>query len=357
MNYTFINSSKNNLCTWTNQEMHIVDFKEWIVHLQSAVVYLMAVIFTYLGASILRKTSSSTETTLFLAIMLTGSLSCIFKVVPQHAIMILESNRSTRFVYCKGFTYNEYSKYPSCRIFYICRAFLSLLCHDIVIVLITASALLKLIAIRYPIWSRVNVTRKCSWRAILIAAFLSLVLNIQNVLVRNFPPSDDQSICLDTVQEHFSLLYDIMRIVRYVFNGVCFFTIIYTCVYAMATAKNVDILNKHKSSKLKTKYRMSKFKHVLLIVCFAVFQGSSFFCGGFIELNVLEPGSINQYFSLLSVVGFVICILLRIHIRDNDRRVLNVNCQCIYTHGCSLWSNISEASGLRCATPQEPSTF
>jgi hypothetical protein len=45
--------------------------------------------------------------------MLTGSLSGIFKVVPQHAIMILESNRSTRFVYCKGFTYNEYSKYPS----------------------------------------------------------------------------------------------------------------------------------------------------------------------------------------------------------------------------------------------------
>jgi len=314
--------------------MHIVDFKDWIVHVQSAIVYLMAVIFTYVGVSIVRKTACSTETTLFLAIMLTGSLSCIFKVVPQHAIIILESNIPTRFVYCKGFTYNEYSKYPSCRIYYFCRAFLSLLCHDITIVSITAITLLKLIAIRYPIWSRVNVTRKFAWRAILIAAFLSLVLNIPNVLVRNFPPSDNQSICLDTVQENFSLLYDIMGIVWYAFNGFCFFTIIYTCVYAFATVKNVDISNKHTSSKLKTKYRMSKFKHVLLIVCFGVFQVSSFFCGGFIELNVLEPGSINQYFSLLSVVCFVICILLSIHIRDNDRRVLNVKCQCICTiHG------------------------
>ena len=137
----------------------------------------------------------------------------------------------------------------------------------------------------------------------------------------------------------------------------CYFTIIYTCVYAFATVKNVNISNKHKSSKLKTKYRMSIIKHVLLIVCFVVLEGSSFICGGFIELNILEPGSINQYFSLLSVVCFVICILLSIHIRDNDRRVLNVNCQCICTHGHSLWSNISEASGLRCATPQEPSTF
>ena len=341
MNYTFINSSKNNFCTWTNHEMHIVDFKDWIVHVQSTIVYLMAVIFTYLGVSIVRKTACSTETTLFLAIMFTGSLSCIFEVVPQHAIIMLESNRPTRFVYCKGFTYNEYSKYPSCRIYYFCRAFLSLLCHDITIVSLTAFTLLKLIVIRYPIWSRVNVTRKFAWRAILIAAFLSLALNIPNVLVRNFPPSDDQSICLDTVQEHFSLLYDIMRIVWYAFNGVCIFTIIYTCVYAVATGENVDISNKHESSKLKTKYRMSRFKHVLLIVCLVVFQGSSLFCGGFIELNVLEPGSINQYFSLLSVVFFVICILLRIHMRDNDRRVLNVNCQCICTHGHSLELNIS----------------
>jgi hypothetical protein len=357
MNYTFLNSSKNNFCTWTKQEMHIVDFKEWIVHLQSAVVYLMAVTFTYVGVSIVRKTSCSTETTLFLSIMLTGSLSCIFEVVPQQVITISESNRPKSVVYCKGFTYNEYSKYPSCRIVYICRAFLSLLCHDITIVLVSAITLLKLIAIRYPIWSRVNVTRTFAWRAILIAAFLSLALNIPNVLVRNFPPSDDQSICLDTVQEHFSLLCDIMGIVWHAFYGVCYFTIIYTCVYAFATVKNVNISNKHKSSKLKTKYRMSIIKHVLLIVCFVVLEGSSFICGGFIELNILEPGSINQYFSLLSVVCFVICILLSIHIGDNDRRVLNVNCQCICTHGHSLWSNISEASGLRCATPQEPSTF
>jgi hypothetical protein len=171
----------------------------------------------------------------------------------------------------------------------------------------------------------------------------SLALNIPNVLVRNFPPSDDQSICLDTVQEHFSLLCDIMGIVWHAFYGVCYFTIIYTCVYAFATVKNVNISNKRKSSKLKTKYRMSIIKHVLLIVCFVVLEGSSFICGGFIELNILEPGSINQYFSLLSVVCFVICILLSIHIRDNDRRVLNVNCQCICNN---IYFCISFVSGL-----------
>jgi len=265
-----------------------------------------------------------------MAVLSYGWLSAMLWYIPSHIIHIIEYNKEVNFVRCHGFTYNEISEYPACRINFISRFIAIQFLSDVSIFSLTFLALLKFVAVQFPIWSKCHVTTKYSYRGICVALILSVILNVPDFLLRNFPSSNDSTVCLDIIEEHFSVLQKATAYCWFVAYSLCLFIFVGSAVFiTRGMVKHRNNSTRHDKCTQTNKRTASVVKNIAIVSVFIPTESFLFVSKCDIKLNMFRIDYFTQYFELTSLFGFTICVCLYIYISGNFRMVLFKNkCRC-----------------------------
>ena len=329
-NKTFFNNSVFYIYSCSPSEKTSIDFRDWLLHFGATIVYFMTAFIVYIVVTFVRKISFSPENILFMAVLSSGWLSIIFWYIPPHIIRITEYNKEPSFIHCHGLTYNEKSEYPACRINFMSHFIAIQFLSDVSIFSLTFLALLKFAAVQFPIWSKCHVTTKHSYRGICVALILSVILNVPDILLRNFPSSNDNTVCLDIIEEHISALQKATAYCWFVVYSLCLFIFVGSAVFiTRGLVKHRNNGTRHYKCTQTNKRTASIVKNIAIVLVFIPTESFLFVSKCDIKLNMIRIDYFTQYFELTWLFGFTICICLYIYISGNFRMVLFKNkCRC-----------------------------
>lgn len=323
-NKTFSNKSELDRYFCLSSEKITVDYQDWVLHFGAAIVYFVTVLIVYIVITFIRKLLISPENILFMAVLSSGWLSAMLWYIPSHIIRIIEYNKEVNFVRCHGFTYNEISQYPACRINFISFFLAIQFLLDVSMFSLTVLSCLKLVAVQFPIWSKCHVTTKYSYRGICVTVIISGILNVPEILFRNFPSSDNHTVCLDIIQEKFIIPHRVAAYCWLVLYSLSFIIIVTSAIFIIrGVTKHKTNDTQHCNRTLAKKHINSFVKNIVILSVFASSESIIFVLKCDVKLNMFRIFEYaNQYLELASLIGLIMCILLYVSISGNIRKAL-----------------------------------
>lgn len=100
------------------------------------------------------------------------------------------------------------------------------MCFDVSTFVLTILAGLKFAAIQFPKWIRCNLKSSYCCRFILVGILLSIILNMSQILIRNFQREANKKTCCNVIESNYKVCVYVW-IVLQILNFIAFFHGVY----------------------------------------------------------------------------------------------------------------------------------
>ena len=168
------------------------------------------------------------------------------------------------------------------------------------------------------------MTTKYSYIGISVVVILSVILNVPDILLRNFPPSDNHTVCLDIIREKFVTPLRVAAYCWLVLYSLSFIIIAVSAVFIIrGITKHKTNDTRHCSGTLAKKHVNSVVTNIVILFVFVSSEGILFVLRCDVKLNMFRIFEYaNQCLELASLIGLIMCILLYVSISGNIRKTL-----------------------------------